>query len=508
MAWGAQAKRSYACGKRGAMRRPWSATNLSRLAAFAKRLSPGLYVPVVLFSMIVLGALIALVPQAVLLMLVGLPIGIGLVMFPEVTLALYLNAGAFKADPRFQPISTLIDPTVALALILLVGVAYRLVVRKGTILWSKEASLAIALALVVLVSSAYTPAPGYGQEKAVRFITLTMLAFVVPLVVVQNSQELYRFLLGIMAIGLVLALEGLLEGGVLFTAFGSNTLELGYGAGIAILIVMFLILPGSRSVASRAAAIVIVGVLTWAMIGSGSRGPLQALAVSMVMTFLLSLVLRYRRRFALISIVAVAGIVLFVFSSALVPSASLARFRLLLSGGETQAQTSSAGTRLFYWRQSLALLSEHPLVGGGAGAFARFVLGVDTQEYPHNILLELASETGLVGLTIFVCLLLSILQRLLFALHISGLIHDYNRSLLFTVFALLTFELVGAMLSGDLNDGRGLWALFGVTIAVSSCVSRMARRRLEPSDDDHKFLMAATSTGKERPWTKWDVKSR
>ena len=418
-----------------------------------------------------LGFLAAVVPEAVVLMLIGLPTGIGLLMFPEVTLALYLNAGHFKADPRLQPISNLIDLTVALALILIAGVAYRLLLRKGTIIWTKEVSLAIVLSVVVLVGSVYTPAPGYGQEKAIRFISLTLLAFVVPLAVVQSPQELHRFLLGMLAIGLVLAVEALLEGGERFTAFGSNTLALGYGAGSASLIALFLVLPGLRTGVLKPMTLVTIGLLAVAMIGSGSRGPLLALAVSIVVTFLLSLALGHRRKFALMSVVALAGIVVFVFSSSLVPASSLERFSFLLHGTETQVENSSAGTRLSYWRQSLALFSERPLVGSGTGGFAWFVSGRDTQEYPHNIVLELATETGIVGLTIFACLMLFIVQNLLSALHVSALIEGFNRSLLVTLFAILTFELVGAMLSGDLNDGRGLWALFGVTIAVSQRVS-------------------------------------
>lgn len=453
------------------MRRPGFATDLSRPGRMVRHLSPRVLVAVALCSMPMLGVLAAVMPEAVALMLIGLPIGIGLLMFPEVTLALYLNAGHFKADPRLQPISNLIDLTVALALILMAGVAYRLVLRKGTIIWTKEVSLAIVLSVVVLVGSVYTPAPSYGQEKAIRFISLTLLAFVVPLAVVQSPQELHRFLLGMLGIGLVLAVEGLLEGGERFTAFGSNTLALGYGAGAASLITLFLVLPGLRTGVLKAMTIVTIGLLAVAMIGSGSRGSLLALVVSIAVTFLLSLALGHRRKFVLMSAVAMAGIVVFVFSSSLVPASSLERFNLLLHGTETQVENSSAGTRLFYWRQSLALFSEHPLVGSGTGGFAWFVSGGDAREYPHNIVLELAAETGIVGLTIFACLMLFIVQNLLSALHVSALIEGFNRSLLVTLFAILTFELVGAMLSGDLNDGRGLWALFGVIIAVSKRVS-------------------------------------
>jgi O-antigen ligase len=418
-----------------------------------------------------LGFLAAVVPEAVVLMLIGLPTGIGLLMFPEVTLALYLNAGHFKADPRLQPISNLIDLTVALALILMAGLAYRLLLRKGTIIWTKEVSLFIVLSAIVLVGSVHTPAPGYGQEKAIRFISLTLLAFVVPLAVVQSPQELHRFLLGMLGIGLVLAVEGLLEGGERFTAFGSNTLAMGYGAGAASLIALFLVLPDLRTGVLKAMTIVAIGLLAVAMIGSGTRGSLLALVVSIAVTFLLSLALGHRRKFVLMSIIAMAGIVVFLFSSSLVPASSLERFNSLLHGTEIEVENSSAGTRLSLWRQSLALFSEYPLMGSGTGGFAWFVSGRDIQEYPHNIILELATETGIVGLTIFACLMLFTVQNLLSALHVSTLIEGFNRSLLVTLFAILIFELVGAMLSGDLNDGRGLWALFGVIIAVSRRVS-------------------------------------
>jgi O-antigen ligase len=457
------------------MRRPRFATSLSRPGTMVRHLSPRFLVAVALCTTPMLGFLAAIVPEAVVLMLIGLPIGIGLLMFPEVTLALYLNAGHFKADPRLQPISNLIDLTVALALILMAGVAYRLLLRKGTITWTKEVSLFIVLSAVVLVGSVYTPAPGYGQEKAIRFISLTLLAFVVPLAVVQSPQELHRFLLGMLGIGLVLAVEGLLEGGERFTAFGSNTLAMGYGAGAASLIALFLVLPDLRTGVLKAMTLITIGLLAVAMIGSGTRGSLLALVVSIAVTFFLSLALGHRRKFVLMSVIAMAGIVVFVFSSSLVPASSLERFNVLLHGTETQVENSSASTRLFYWRQSLALFSKYPLVGSGTGGFAWFVSGGDIEEYPHNIVLELATETGIVGLTIFACLVLFTVQNLLSALHVSALIEDFNRSLLVTLFAILTFELVGAMLSGDLNDGRGLWALFGVIIAVSRRVSLLTR---------------------------------
>lgn len=59
--------------------------------------------------------------------------------------------------------------------------------------------------------------------------------------------------------------------------------------------------------------------------------------------------------------------------------------------------------RLSYWQHALAYWSQSPLIGTGIGSFSTLYLsGVELAgTQPHNILLEIATELGLIGLILF-----------------------------------------------------------------------------------------------------------
>jgi UDP-N-acetylmuramyl pentapeptide phosphotransferase/UDP-N-acetylglucosamine-1-phosphate transferase/O-antigen ligase len=81
------------------------------------------------------------------------------------------------------------------------------------------------------------------------------------------------------------------------------------------------------------------------------------------------------------------------------PAASQARSRLL----------SGAGNRYDYWRIAWRLWRKHPLVGDGAGNYARAYYEqratTEDVEQPHSLELELLSGLGLVGVLLLACLL-------------------------------------------------------------------------------------------------------
>ena len=68
-------------------------------------------------------------------------------------------------------------------------------------------------------------------------------------------------------------------------------------------------------------------------------------------------------------------------------------------------------SRLALWKVTLSMLGDHPLFGAGLFGFARTIDryrgGVYDEKliYPHNIVLNFWSETGLLGLLAFVALL-------------------------------------------------------------------------------------------------------
>ncbi len=83
------------------------------------------------------------------------------------------------------------------------------------------------------------------------------------------------------------------------------------------------------------------------------------------------------------------------------------------SGGEvtTLRESESGGIRLFLWKESLLVFANFPLMGAGFGQFAweHFKLGSELRNVhivglynnAHNVVMQLAAETGLAGLSIF-----------------------------------------------------------------------------------------------------------
>jgi O-antigen ligase len=77
---------------------------------------------------------------------------------------------------------------------------------------------------------------------------------------------------------------------------------------------------------------------------------------------------------------------------------------------EHEAQLTSMGIRMVFWRNTIQLLREHPFTGWGTGSFEKAyetrvkgvqgVAGTITRD-PHNQYLSIAGEHGLVGLAVF-----------------------------------------------------------------------------------------------------------
>jgi O-antigen ligase len=109
------------------------------------------------------------------------------------------------------------------------------------------------------------------------------------------------------------------------------------------------------------------------------------------------------------------------------------------------------GGRTVMVQQGWTLFAGHPLVGGGLGSF----VGLAPYDYPHNIVLEVAGEMGLLGVVVlFVPLLAGWLK-----LVATGIRTGSQAAA--TLAAIVLAYAVVANLSGDLASQRGLW-LYGL----------------------------------------------
>jgi O-antigen ligase len=417
--------------------------------------------PVFMLILVGLGILSAYDPRLSLMVAVGPLLGLSLVVWPELTLGLYANAGLFKADPRLSSLASLVDMTLALGAVLAATLAYRLVLRRERFTWSREMSLALIFASVILIGLVYTPAGSYATDKAFRFVSLTLLAFFTPLVVIRSYRSVWLFFLGWLGIATLLTMDALsrLGSGERLSGFSGTGIGMSRTVGVAVIILLFAVLMGRVSRLWQIVAAIALGLMVLAMVGTGSRGPLLMLGGAVILAFSITIAKPGQRARALLIIGILGLVVLGVFSSGLIPAASLERFNLLVNEADDD---TSAQARLLVMEVAWHLFTTNPVIGRGTGSVSAFGAGQE-QVYPHNILLELAAETGLVGLGLYLIVVGMVLWRLL-----ADLSRKPGQEHLFlTLLAMLLFTLLNAMVSGDLSDNRDMWLFAGIAIAVT-----------------------------------------
>lgn len=374
----------------------------------------------------------------------------------EFSLALFLTAGYFKADPRLAWLP--LDLTLLVAMI-----------TAGFVIWAflkhglRFPSLLLPLLLLFalfLPSIAWTEWHGYALEKTTRFFTLTLLATIAPIFLIKSQEDLYRFFNALALLGVVMAVDALIllligQGQLLrLTAFSSNTIALGRAVGLALVWLGVLALEGRLTHIITLSGIGLLGLV---LLSAGSRGPLIATAAALLLAFVL-FQWRNIHRIARLLALAMVVTVLAYWSISLVPETSLQRVGSFL-GGDFGA---SEQLRFQAYALSWETIQEHPF-GIGLGGFAREInlWGDVLRQYPHNIFLETLLEGGwLAGFYLITLLASSLLKA-----YSLGRRRHQGRPALRGLFAILIFLLVNAAVSGDLNDNKGLFALMGLTLA-------------------------------------------
>jgi O-antigen ligase len=387
----------------------------------------------------------------------------------ELVFVLFLFAGRFKGDPRFQWIP--VDIT-AFFFALSVLTALYIFVSKG-IRFSRLALAPIALFACFVaytsLSLMWTPGLAYATEKALYIATLTFWPLLAgALIIAPNRRRCYRFLFLLAAFGLWIAAEAFLQyrqlnptGGELVnvTALGGHYLGIGRVIGPAALIVFLHATTLARSRIERVLMFGIFAFLLYVLLVIGGRGPLIATVLASLIPIVggLSLTLRGQLQMLrslplllLLLAVVTAGVSYLIYAGHL--STIVYRFSVLLE----HDMGVSAGNRLYYYATSLELWAERPVFGYGVGSWPLAIGFGDVRDYPHNLFLETLVEFGLVGFLLVSGFLLATLRSL-------GNWQTIRATpLRLLVLMLFANTFVNAMLSGDIPDNRVLFTVSGL----------------------------------------------
>lgn len=378
---------------------------------------------------------------------------ITLLFFPEFALALYVVIGDIKGDDRVANLFP-VDLTLALAALLIAGIALNLLRKKSVAAMPPVYFLFIALIGIMTASLTYTPVPEAGIEKLARFLTVTGIVIVAPFFVLGTVPAMKRFLLGFSVVAFAICAYSLagLGGSERLATPTNNTIGLGHIACALIVLIWFAVVP-RFSFPKRMLTYSLLVVPALALVGSGSRGPAVALGVVVLASLLF-----YRR--LLIDVACLMGMGLLALPFANIPDSSLEYMGSLIRSHGVSGLLSFRGELLDYgWK----LLQQHPLLGTGIEGFRYYSPNAAVYKWPHNIFLETACELGIPA-GILVCFLFGAALREAFSQLADKLSPCLTLSQIAS--ALLLIGILNAMNTGDVNSDRSTWLFVSILFVV------------------------------------------
>lgn len=380
---------------------------------------------------------------------------------PGVLLGTYLFLPFYKA--ALGPLSPIdLTPLLAVAsasqlvLVLRARKPYR-GSRIGLALWA-------VLGLVVLAGVTWAGQQDLALDRASFWWALILLPSIASVLVASDTRFITQFLATGFVIGTIIVLLGVpnLFGLARLSTIGENTLQTGaITLMVALLTIFWLLRIVPRWARPFGAALVAVALVE--SVASGSRGPLIAFVIALCYGFLRRVISgrpisRHDIGLAAVAACAVASLAVAVSR---LPSQSIARILLLGGAVGSVGQIGGViGVRVDLFSLAMQMFLDRPLLGNGTGAFAAYTtthVGLNQYTYPHNDLLQVAAEFGIVGVGLVVVLAMIALFRRLPA----GGAWSSAR-------VLFVFMLVLSLSSGDIYGDRFLWGLLVILICSSA----------------------------------------
>ncbi|MFC3039866.1 O-antigen ligase family protein [Virgibacillus xinjiangensis] len=384
----------------------------------------------------------------------------------ETLFVLFLFAGRYKADPRFEWI-----PFDLTAFFFGASVcAGVLIIYRNKCKFSTTSLLFILTFLVflsyVLMSLYWTPSTEYAYEKTFYLWTLTLWSVLATsLIISSNVQRVYRFLFMVSAFGVWILAESIVsiltsENMKFINVLGGNYIGVSRILGLLFIITLSYSLFKVKSKKYKVSLYIFLAVVISVMFSTGSRGPLLAILIALTYLFIRAIYIRRstiqikKSFFTLFSgFILITLYMLYLFVNDKLPS-SINRVLVVFTQDDFG---SSAGARVTHYMNGIELWKDEFLFGHGIGSWGILNYGSDERSYPHNILLEVGVELGILGLLLFFLIHIIPLQKLLFSSYISR-----------TITLILIFLGVNSLISGDLNDNRYYFSFMGLAMCINS----------------------------------------
>jgi len=408
--------------------------------------------------------------------------------FPVLLMVAMVYVGTFKT--RAAVGVSLTDPTLWIAALLYAAVLLQVLLlavgaegRSLRDLFAGQMGGVSAFGLLILViaiSYSYTPAPDIGLEKVLRLVAFDIPIFLAPLILLRNDRDVRQLLLVSMLGSLALACRTVyrvLHPTAEILLGEQDPTEIGDGLlmGAAALMALYYSFPEKRFF--RMGLIGCIIVLTCGTTASLSRSAIFSLLL--VATTSLIFLRRKPTTLSRKTILTAAAAVVVTVSVASVSLSHLpaTHSKFALKAGELSLTLQgihpggTAGQRYSFSESAWQAFLSKPLLGWGAGGWTTLWHYSDERvlKYPHNFVLEIAAEQGLVGLAALAMLLLAMLRACAQVLGGPG-----SRFVFIVPVVVLT--LLGNAVTGQV-EARDMWFWCGTLFALA----RLARASSAPA---------------------------
>jgi len=392
---------------------------------------------------------------------------------------LFFYSGLIKSILLFYNIDIQIDFTLLSGALLTFNIALSLIKNNFKIRISKTifySSLALLLfSTWIFFTLFFTPSKEYAFIKSFYFLT-NLLIFLYPLII--NNFNVKSFIKLNLLFVLTFAIwyfwvdlnsSSFIYLSVKYYIYSSLYLTISTLLGLNLLIFLT---AGTSIFKKKIYDIIIVFITIGFMFLIRGRGPL-IFAVFTSILYLIYNTLKSKKIkfkisinkiitasfiFSLFITIGIFIIIKFEDEIFIMLSQTLKRFDVMLSGVQTNDMGASVNTRMLHINASIDLIFNNTynfITGYGIGSYRLLFEGIDGRLYPHNIILEITVEIGLIGLILFSIYLF------------FNLLYSKKHNIYISYFVII-YIILNVLKSSSLVDLRIYFAIFSLFLILNT----------------------------------------
>lgn len=394
--------------------------------------------------------------------------GISVAFSFEALVSYYVLSGLLKSVMEYYEINLPIDITVFFMGLIILSMVNEWLNKKDFLKVDNEAALLILFFILfyvwMAVSLIYTPSSSYAFQKV--FKSLTNIIFVIIILRGHfNTSRFFKvsFILILLILVWFLPIRFLYISGQSPKGYWFTREIMGLYLHISMPLGMFLLYYlSSKNNFSEKRLIdhVLYGIALIGLLLLAARGPILFFVIVYVMYLILNgkIKVAIKRKHILFSILGISVflVIILIYKEEFFElfSLTLNRFALIFSGLKSSANDfgSSINGRFELISQATGIIFasiSNFLFGTGIGSFGILTIGEDIRHYPHNFVLEIWCELGLIGIFIFLSIVVISIRKIRFSFN--------NLNIFPILYILLNF-----MKSGSLSDMRLLFTVLAI----------------------------------------------